>query len=87
MGFIPGSDLMEGEGLRIQSGSRASGGTLTHIGDWSNPILAINRQETEDSTLGDYTTWLAWPYSSVGLAVGNGGTERGHGGKKEREHD
>ncbi|KAL8235678.1 hypothetical protein R6Q59_016759 [Mikania micrantha] len=26
MGFIPGSDVMEGEGLRIQSGSRASGG-------------------------------------------------------------
>ncbi|KAD7478424.1 hypothetical protein E3N88_01560 [Mikania micrantha] len=42
---------MGGEGLRIQSGSRASGGTLTHTGDWSNPILAITRQKTEDSTL------------------------------------
>ncbi|KAD7480261.1 hypothetical protein E3N88_03397 [Mikania micrantha] len=52
LGFIPGSDLMEGEGLRIQSGSHASGGTLTHIGDWSNSILAITRQETKDSTLG-----------------------------------
>ncbi|KAL8239716.1 hypothetical protein R6Q59_016283 [Mikania micrantha] len=42
---------MGGEGLRIQSGSRASRGTLTHTGDWSNPILAITRQKTEDSTL------------------------------------
>ncbi|KAD6795322.1 hypothetical protein E3N88_06218 [Mikania micrantha] len=52
LSFIPGSNLMGDEGLRIQSGFRASRGTLTHTGNWSNPILAITRQETEDNTLG-----------------------------------